>query len=805
MIAPPVRPCPFTTPASPPKPGAAMRLTLLARGVVSPAVLLLLTACGSSGNPSEPGPTPTAIRIQGGNQQTGVVGQALATTISATVVDERGHPVANRRVEWDVSAGSGTVSTPRSNTNSSGVASTTWTLGSTAGSQRLTAQVLGLTPATFTATAIPGPGVAVITTPSTVFVEVGDSVLVRASVRDKFGNVLPNQAITFTALNPTVATASNGGMLTGVAEGITSLSVEAAGLVTLVAVSVGPAGSGPCGSTAAVNMAVGDVLKPAGGSLCLATDSGSAEYALTLISTATSFGSSSRVDVLGLGTRGPFFPAVTAGVEYLSQTGSTQNLSNSADAASLEANRALEEQRRTAVTRALSPFVNDAREWYASTGSGSRGMELARGAQFASVSAGDIIKLNANALDACQQADMRNGRVVAMGKNAMIVSDNDNPAGGYSDAEYTSILATFDTLVYPMDTTAFGAPSNISQYGKIILFYTSAVNALTPRNVGYTIGGFFFGRDLYPKTARNNLSACATSNENEMFYLLVPDPNGTVNGNQRSKESVTLLNINTIAHELQHLINTSRRLYINTGATVAEQTWLDEGLSHIAEELLYFRVAGFTSRQNLNLRAVTLSQTRADQFRNYASQNFARFYRYLTSPETTSPYAPNDSLSTRGAIWNFLRYAAGRQGASGEDAFLHALVNSRTTGVANLQNVLAGSQFVDYLLDWTVALIADDYSAATTAALGERYTIPAWNFRDIFPGLIYGGGGAQLGVYPIATRSLAHNVPQSLTLAGGTSSYLRFSVAADSRALISVRSSGSPLPPFMRYAVVRLR
>lgn len=103
----------------------------------------------------------------------------------------------------------------------------------------------------------------------------------------------------------------------------------------------------------------------------------------------------------------------------------------------------------------------------------------------------------------------------------------------------------------------------------------------------------------------------------------MPDPNATINGNRRTKDEVTLLNLATIAHELQHLINASRRLYVNVGASPNEQTWLDEGLSHIAEELLFFRVAGFSSRQNITLNDISATTVRSEQFRNYASQNFA--------------------------------------------------------------------------------------------------------------------------------------------------------------------------------------
>jgi hypothetical protein len=132
------------------------------------------------------------------------------------------------------------------------------------------------------------------------------------------------------------------------------------------------------------------------------------------------------------------------------------------------------------------------------------------------------------------------------------------------------------------------------------------------------------------------------------------------------------------------------------------------------------------------------------------------------------------------------------------------VVNSNTSGVANLNNAIPGGAFNDYLRDWTVALIADDFSTAEVAALDPRYTFPAWNFRSIFPGLRFSSGTA-LGTYPISARLLANNVPQRVTLAGGTSSYVRFGVPSGKAALLTLSSNGSAVPSSLRYAVVRLR
>ncbi len=780
------------------------------------AALLLLGAC-SGEKSTGPGPVATAIRTEAGNAQTGVVGAALAVPLAVVVTDKSGKTISGARVDWDVGVGSGTASPTRSTADSRGVATTVWTLGSTAGTARVSAQVNGVTPVVFTATVIAGPAALLVASPEAAYLNVGDTVRVRGSLRDQYGNTIVGQSISYSTLDPTLASINSTGLVTAVTVGTARVVAEASGRADTVPVTISATGASVCGPIAARVLALGEVFIPPAGSAsittCISSPSAiNGEYALTLVSTATSFGTSSPVDLLALGTTGPTIAALTGDANPFAPIASgSSSMPTSIDASeaattALSPVRAAELARRTLERRELTPLVGEAREWMASrtAPSGTALSRTAYAVTAADAKVGDVLRLNVNANVACANADTRSGRVAAVGTKSIIVSDTENPTGGYTDAEYAAIAATFDTLVFPMDTTAFGAPSNISGYGKIILLYTRAVNALTPSGAGYTIGGFFFARDLYPKTAKNGLAACAASNEAEMFYLLAPDPNGTVNTNKRTKDEVTLLNLTTIAHELQHLINSSRRLYVNTGARPNEETWLDEGLSHLAEELLYFRMTNVTSRQNLGLTDVAGNATRSDQFRNYASQNFSRFYSYLIAPEVNSPYAPNDSLATRGAIWNFLRYAAGRQGAAGEASFLRSLVNSNTTGVANLQNVLSGGQFADYLRDWSVSLIADDFSPTTTAALSQSYIMPSWNFRSIYPGLRFSGGTA-LGVYPIATRSLLSGSPQRVLLAGGTSSFVRFGIPAGRSAVVTVSSNGALPPSTLKYALVRLR
>src|SRR5205807_2203657 len=102
--------------------------------------------------------------------------------------------------------------------------------------------------------------------------------------------------------------------------------------------------------------------------------------------------------------------------------------------------------------------------------------------------------------------------------------------------------------------------------------YTRAVNELTPAGSSGVIEGFFNPRDLFPTAGNATIQGCSGSNFAEMFYLIVPDPNGTINGNKRSNDQVQRFTIGTTAHEYQHLINAARRIYINN-ADDFEEVW----------------------------------------------------------------------------------------------------------------------------------------------------------------------------------------------------------------------------------------
>jgi hypothetical protein len=594
-------------------------------------------------------------------------------------------------------------------------------------------------------------------------------------------------------LAPTTAvTDVNGIASTQVTLGATAGSIEVTatvqGLSARASATATQLASTDC-TTSGTTLTLGQVVTGvSGSSLCVAGGTSGGDFALVPFNSTLS----------GSSTASLSFQATNIGATAVaSLTPSNRSFSLLAGAplqhsvlSSVDLTSRLDAKLRASEARELAPRIAGARAWMATrkrTSSGTMpGLSLSIVPSSAGI--GDLVSLNANANSACSSPDPRVGRVAAVSSRAIVVADTTNPGGGYTDADYQAIASKFDTVVDPTDTRAFGQPTDIDGNGHVVLFFTRAVNELTPANSSSFIGGFFYARDLFPSTTTPDFEACASSNGGEMFYLLVPDPNGAVNGNKFSKDAVTRVAISTVAHEYQHLINASRRLYVNTAATDFEETWLDEGLAHVAEELLFFAESGLSPRANIDATLLRTSNIFIDAFNNDAISNFARFGSYLAAPSSNSPFADDDELATRGATWSFLRYAADQ--SPGEDnAKWMQLVNSTTTGIANLTNVF-GPNVPSLARDWATSVLTDDLT--TTDAPYQQST---WNLRSLFAAI------QTNGAYPLATTALSASSPTSVNVSGGSAAFLRFSVAAGQTASIQWNT----LPSNVQLTLVRTR
>jgi hypothetical protein len=398
---------------------------------------------------------------------------------------------------------------------------------------------------------------------------------------------------------------------------------------------------------------------------------------------------------------------------------------------------------------------------------------------------GDRFQLNV-ALS-CTVEQLRTVQVVRVSEQAIVVVDESHPTG-LTMADYDHFALSFDTLIYPVATHHFGEPSDIDQNGRVIIMFTGAVNQRNPPGSSTVTAAMFWSGDLFPDVATSRLEACPGGNQAEMFYVAIPDPNGVL-GPALPVRWLRERVIHVLAHEYQHLLNAARRLYVNEASTF-ERTWLNEGLSHIAEELIFYQVAGLDRRSNINSAMLQGSPAALEAFARHMTSNTENLGRYLQQVKAKSLMGP-DELATRGATWSFLRYAADRSGRT-DASVLGDLVNARTAGLDNLNRVL-GASALDWMHDWAVSLYADD----AVPGLDPRFTNPSWNLRDVYAWIWQG--------YPLAPQSLNPGSVNQLTLLPGGASHLLFGVDAHGRAALHVEGDGDAPPRALRGSFLRIR
>ncbi|HEY4302911.1 MAG TPA: hypothetical protein VGM82_00480 [Gemmatimonadaceae bacterium] len=184
-------------------------------------------------------PKPASIALLSGGNQTGVAGKALATQIALKVLDTQGNPSPNVTVTFQTSNG-GSVAPVSIATDATGIAKTTWTLGTVVGAQTMTAAAPGLTgsPVTVSATATAAPATALQFGQQPSAVATGAVITPAVTVRavDADGNTLT----AFTG-NVTIAIGTNPG--SGVPGG-TLTRAAVAGVATFNDLTVSTAGAG---------------------------------------------------------------------------------------------------------------------------------------------------------------------------------------------------------------------------------------------------------------------------------------------------------------------------------------------------------------------------------------------------------------------------------------------------------------------------------------------------------------------------------------------------------------------------------
>jgi hypothetical protein len=302
------------------------------------------------------------------------------------------------------------------------------------------------------------------------------------------------------------------------------------------------------------------------------------------------------------------------------------------------------------------------------------------------------------------------------------------PPNGLTAADFDALRDAFDLQLFAADTAAFGRESDIDGNGLVIVLMTGVVNKLVTaaecRATGY-VAGFFFGADIDPSSA-------SFLNRGEIFYTIVADRDSALSC-PHPVSQVKRVVPGTLVHEFQHMISYNQHVLLQPPASRrAEVLWLNEALSHYAEEL-----GGRTYLPD----TVT--------FCNYVSGDLSNAYQYLMAPGTYPlvDTAGIGGLANRGVGWLFVRYLVDRFG----DAVTRGLVMTTLTGTANVAQV-TGAPYATTVGEWALANWVSDLPGFTAPNALKYKT---WAFRSAYPILRARCGSSIAPSFPLVATAAA--------------------------------------------------
>lgn len=338
---------------------------------------------------------------------------------------------------------------------------------------------------------------------------------------------------------------------------------------------------------------------------------------------------------------------------------------------------------------------------------------------------------------------------------------------GFTDAQISAFGNTFDVDLYTIDVSTFGAPTDIDENGRVIVLLSPLINKLSKASTcasqGY-IAGFFDATDLLPGRFP------VASNGAEIFYALVPDPAATFSC-AHTVATVEELTPATFIHEFQHMISFGQHAILRPTGN-EEDPWLNEGLSHIAEELgSRFYEHKFPPPQDRTNPA----QVFPDSSQGFISGDLFNSYHYLLDPTSTdsndiasvSNWGNGDgTLVQRGGVWLFLRWLGDQK-----DSLIYGLLDQTTnTGVPNVE-AASGTPFPTLFGEFALALYVDSLPGVPRDSVPSEFRFTSRNLRALF---------AQEKVlnpqnftisFPLPVESLAPGTSRNESMNPGTMDY----------------------------------
>lgn len=362
-------------------------------------------------------------------------------------------------------------------------------------------------------------------------------------------------------------------------------------------------------------------------------------------------------------------------------------------------------------------------------------------------------------------------RARSVGLHVAVYVDTLAPANGLDSAQVDSLRQVFDIHGYAVDTSAFGAVSDVDSNGVVIVLMTPKVNSMVSaaecQAAGF-VAGFFDPADLDPSTA-------AQHNDGEIFYTIVADPNGSLSCAHTTADVESFLP-GTFLHELQHVISFNQHVLIRGGNL--EDLWLDEALSSLAEEL--------GGRSFLPDSAT---------FETYAVNDLSNAYDYLSDPGDHFLLQTSDTiLADFGAGWLYARYLIDQFG----DSITTKLEQTILTGTDNVA-AQTGLPFTTTATRWALANWVSDLPGFSPPP-GLFYR--SWSFRQVYPSLF----GVAFPLTPPVDGGTQVNVAG--TLHAGSGFYVDVVQSPFAQAFaLDLRGVSGLLPPSVvpRLAIIRIQ
>ena len=279
-----------------------------------------------------------------------------------------------------------------------------------------------------------------------------------------------------------------------------------------------------------------------------------------------------------------------------------------------------------------------------------------------------------------------------------------------SSSEIQEIFDNF-AQVLPKEFEFFGEPSDIDKNSKFTVLLTQEVNKMGEL-YNALVTGWFFGIDLFAS------QVYPASNGMEIFYGMVPDPNGEVG--PATHDLIMKENIipSYLVHELQHLISFGQHVIKNK--TMSEANWLNEDISHLIEDIHPPR----TDSEEIYSENYMVET---------GLENPSRVSTFLADIDRVCFLGCSAGLQERGGGYLFLRYAYEMIEfgiLENLEEFLQRLLDGKQIGLNNLKYALFGDESADQALSDLVGLFAlTIYFAGSDELSDPLFSIKGINLR----------------------------------------------------------------------------